>query len=102
MSTLEDDIARIAALRGRTVADVLASAEAHKRKLPIAVIDTILHPTSDSRADLEFFDALPADSRAFLREHEKMLNAVAWAGALEAGYDEALLIEAVEWRLRKA
>lgn len=94
MTELEDDIARIAALRGKKAEDYAPAARAKLAPHPTH-IDLIMTPQPNRRRDIRATDTLPPASREFLRESPLMLNSVVWADALAGGIDEGLLLEAV-------
>lgn len=98
MTELDDDIARIAALRGRKAEDYAPEAVAQRRRVvPTArAIAALFHPTESERNNLDLTDALPEASRLFLRECPLVLNTDIWANALEAGVTEADLIKAAQ------
>lgn len=101
MTTLDDDIARIAALRGRTPEQAArAIAAAHAPRYPQrSEVDRILVMTPDTDLDLRAYEALPPKSRAFIRESPRPLNACAWAELLVLTQNEDEIIKAVGYCL---
>lgn len=97
MSTLDEDIARIAALRGRSAdtAGYQADAAYLARRIPKDSVAQIFKGNPDWRSDLEWFDHLPAPSRDFIRECVLQLNAGWWGETLRSGVKEDHLIGAV-------
>jgi hypothetical protein len=95
MSSLEDDIARIAALRGRRAEDYTDVAVARRHPLPGATLATIEKPGPGAADDVEACDRLPPRSREFIRNHPHALNARAWEGALLSGFSEEQIIRAI-------
>lgn len=94
MPTLDEDIARIAALRGRSAEPYVAAAHQPPRLTRPAVM-RILTPNPHPQHDIAFFDALPAKSREFIRGREEPLNAMWWTHLLHETKDEDAIIKAV-------
>lgn len=104
MSSLEDDIARIAALRGRK-GDTAALIEAQAlgdRRIAWVQVDSLFAAPADPKRDLEAYDDLPAELRACFREAPtlKPMNAMAALTLLEAGKSVDAIIGAVQQRLK--
>lgn len=96
---LEDDIARIAAIRGRRPEDYAAGPP--RRPIQRDACDRILVANPSPSRDLDFYDQLPEKSRAFIRNHDAWpLNAMWWWYTLrDTGQDEDELIKAVTFCL---
>ena len=102
MAQLDDDIARVAALRGKTSAEYVA-AQAERQRLTAAggfITQTqfwdLFLGQPDGKTDLKVFDQLPAASRHFIAEFPFNICSAKWAGLLVGGVDEAALIGLVE------
>lgn len=95
--SLDADIARIAALRGRKASDYANPPS--KPKPRREHVERIFHMGPDGKTDVLAVDALPAASRAFLRESPRQINALIWADLL-ANYAETDLIEAARSMIR--
>lgn len=95
MSSLEDDIARIAALRGRPAPNYQADAQRQARHLPSGYAARLFSGNPNPRDDLAFFDRLPQRSRDFIRECWWPLNAGWWAEILIGGVPEDVICDAV-------
>jgi hypothetical protein len=98
---LDEDIARVAAMRGQNTAEALAkAARLAQPDLKRDMVALILKPSPDERQDIRWFDMLPPASRAFIRECETPLSSTWWAWNLhESGYQEDELIKAVQYLL---
>lgn len=81
MTALDDDIARIAALRGRTAADY----EKPRAYITTIELETLLRMDGNTKADLAALDDLAEESRALLATWERPINARAWR-SLEERY----------------
>ncbi len=101
MTDLDDDIARVARLRGRSPEE---AAEAHRqmvnaqRRAALAPhrIAGLFLSLPDTKRDLRAYDRLPAASRAFMREETSVhVCATKWAETLTLCGDEAALIATV-------
>lgn len=103
MTALDDEIARIAALRGRTsdTASLIAEQARAQRRIPWADIDLIFDANPNPTADLAAYDALPEAVRTVLREAPVLapLNAAAALRLIEMGKDVDAIIKAVQQRL---
>lgn len=80
--TLEDDIARIAALRGRP-------AESYLHPVPLAPVKSaafnlLWSMDADTAADLEALDRLPERSRELLTNSPRPMNARVWRSILDS------------------
>lgn len=109
--SVEDDIARIAALRGMDASAVremlgrqsardeaaAAQAEKHRTLSRNVALDNLFQPMSGTvKQQMAAFDALPKRSREFLQSRADDISARRWVLALEAfDWNEAALIEAV-------
>lgn len=89
MADIDDDIARIAALRGRSAADY---GEARRRFIPVPSLELLLHMGKDPVADLQSLDLMPTASRALLTTWERPINAMVWLSLLDQYDDEDFLI----------
>ena len=99
MTTLDEDIARIAALRGKPVEHYTA-AEARRREARRMInpltLGRIGTPSSDARLDLAAYDRLPERSRRFIISCAAPINALVWRDLLaDLDGDEDALIDAV-------
>lgn len=103
MSQLDDDIARIAALRGRgaDAPELIAEQARGERRIAWADVDLIFKPNPEVYADIAAYDALPERLRLFLREHSVAapLNAMAVMRLLQSGKTMDDIIGAVQQRL---
>lgn len=103
MGQLEDDIARIAALRGRKAdtADLIDQQQRGDRRIAWVQIDALFGAHPDPKADLEAYDELPAALRACFREAPtlKPMNATAALDLVRAGKSVDAIIAAVQQRL---
>lgn len=101
MTELEDDIARVAALRGQTPEQAAAAAEAlrlqrRRDALSEQRIGGLFLALADQKRDLRVYDRLPPASRAFMREETAVhVCAIKWREALDLCGDEAALLAAV-------
>lgn len=86
MTTLDEDIARIAAMRGRTAADY----EKPRSYVTTVELNGLLQMDSNTLADLAALDDLTADSRALVTTWERPINARAWR-SLEERYGAEML-----------
>lgn len=94
--TVDDDIARIARLRGRDPANyqrATVSAETVARKLGPQRVRSIFLAPQDNRLDLLVYDALPLASRVFLREATVHISAIKYSELLEEIADQSALID---------
>ena len=87
MSDLDDDIARIAALRGKKREDYIDPATNSYRSsggtsVGAHHIALIFTPGGDVETDLEAYDALPPSARQYVRNCPLPLNAPCYADAL--------------------
>lgn len=98
MTDLQADIARIAAMRGRSPNDynqhpqsLVARHATHDR------IGQLFYGNPDPRDDLGWYDDLPAQSRRFIANCPLQLNCGWWNSLLvDVGEDEDGLIDAVQ------
>lgn len=96
MPDLEDDITRIARLRGRDPANyqrAAASVQSAARKLGPERVRSIFFAPKNTMADIRIYDALPLASRVFIREATVHISALKYSELLEAVGDQAALIE---------
>lgn len=99
MSTLDDDIARIAALRGRPAAHYADRSQFIDRpKLTRDHVERLFLPTAATRDEMRALDRLPQASREFVRDCPHPLNTLAWEGLLQ-NFPEADLIAAARNRI---
>ena len=102
MADLDEDIARIAALRGVKPEAYVAQAHAPPRisyadlKAVVSIPDGF-----DPTRDLLFFDRLPPAVRAFIREQERPLVAAAVYRIWYEVRDESLVCQAIRHTLRR-
>lgn len=87
MPDLQDDIARIAALRGRTAADYVAP----RVSISTHELGSLLIMRPDPAGDLEAIDEMSAASREIVTTWERPINAQAWL-SLADRYGEEVLI----------
>lgn len=104
MSDLDEEIARIAALRGRSMAEVgeLQARQAlEQRRIPWSAIDQLFSPHVDPWADMLAYDELPAALRACFREAQtiKPMNATMALELLAQGKGVDAIVGAVRQRL---
>ncbi len=96
MGQLEDDIARIAALRGRQPEELLE--RARRGRFPERhEAEAILRANPNVDRDLDWYDRLPAKSREFIRSQTIPLNAAAWYSLLHETGNEDEIIKAVTY-----
>lgn len=96
MPSLEEDITRIAKLRGRDAAPILARA-AERRPISRLVnnqcLSMLFTMDGDVKADMATFDSLPEASRVFIYGSTKPISARGWAAVLDiVGWREGELI----------
>ena len=101
MSALQDDIARVAALRGRSVDECMDAAAQLKaqeaRLLTEGAVTTLFvgYGSHESAwADVDQFDHLPPASRAFIAESPMFVNAYNWRRMLAQVSEGALIAAA--------
>lgn len=101
MSTLEDDIARIARLRGRDPAELIQKARSGPTyPIPVQLLSMIFMSDGDVRHELDAHDRLPAKSRRFITEAPRFISSRIWRDALAAvGGNEDVLIDLVKAKL---
>lgn len=103
MSQLDDDIARIAALRGRGAdAPALIAEQARgDRRIAWAQVDMLFSAPADPERDMLAYDELPEALRDCFRRAPtlKPMNATAALSLLEAGKSVDAIIGAVQQRL---
>lgn len=93
---LEDDIARVARLRGKSPENYqreAVSAEAVARSLGAQRVRSIFFASPNAAADIRVYDALPMASRVFLRESPLNISALHYSELLEEVGDQAALID---------
>jgi len=96
MNALEDDIARIAALRGQSAdayIDANRSAQAIAMRIGPAAVRRSFVLSERPRDDYAVFDLLPPLSRQLLRESPVPINSIAYWDLLEQadGNEQALI-----------
>jgi len=102
MTTLEDDIARVAALRGKTglaqnYVQEARSIERRGRGASASEIrDLFAIPDGRERADIRVYDHLPPRSRRLLQDVPINASAEKYADLLDRMRDESCLISAVQ------
>lgn len=90
--SLDDDIARIAALRGRKASDYADPERFVARpQLTPAHVANVFRMSPNGVDDIRAWDRLPSASREFIRESPRPINALVWAGLL-ANFAEPDLI----------
>lgn len=100
MASLDDDIARIAALRGRKASDYADPSKfVAKPQLRRDHVEHLFLPTGSPRDEMRALDRLPPASREFVRDCPHPLNTLAWEGLL-ANFPEADIIAAARSRTR--
>ena len=95
MSTLNDDIARIARLRGRDPSNYQQgplTAEVVARKLGAKKVRSIFYAPENTRMDILVYDELPLASRVFLRDATVHISALKYSELLEEIGDQSALI----------
>lgn len=95
MVDLEDDIARIARIRGRDPVNyqrAALSVHAVARKLGPERVRSIFFAPKNSIADIRVYDALPLASRVFIREATVHISALKYSELLEIAGDQSALI----------
>lgn len=97
---IDDDIARIAALRGKPVEHYQAAAAAQRAAAQAISFNDVLglmtQPENGVARDLRAYESLPAASRAFLREFPFSVSAVKFCDMIERVGDEALVLAAMQ------
>jgi hypothetical protein len=88
VTDLEDDIARIAALRGRSPADYAGQ----RRFIHEHHLEGLLRMGDRPQLDLEALDELPTPSRTLITTWERPINALAWLQLLQEHEDEGFVI----------
>ncbi len=104
MSDLDDEIARIAALRGAKPEFYQAAArELAKPRVTWTAVDAMatIPEGFDPTRDMLWFDRLPPAVRARIREHDNMLNSAAIYRVWFELLDESLVIEAIGAAIRR-
>ena len=102
MSSLEEDILRIAALRGRH--DTAALVEQAQAPEPISWAELQRCTSTEGiepDRDLAFSDALPERLRRFFRDAERPLNAMWCYNLWHRVRDEDLVIQAITAAIRR-
>lgn len=98
MTDLDEDIARIAAMRGRKAEDYTGPARPRPR-LAAQTIKLLFEPTkAEATADI---DDLPEPVRVFIRECPIMSNSLVWRAAIESGMDVGDLLAAAQAEAEK-
>lgn len=98
MSTLEDDLARIAALRGRPVENYIAEAkrlDGRQRGVHSSQLVDLFRLDGDYRREMRAYDRLPPRSRLVLSEAPICPSASKYADLLARSGDEVFLIDAL-------
>lgn len=96
--TLEDDIARVACLRGRDPGNYhrkVNSVEEIAQRLGSKRVRSIFFAITDPTFDIRVYDALPMASRVFIREAPVHISALKYSELLEDAGDQAALIELI-------
>jgi hypothetical protein len=97
--TLEDDVARIAALRGKPV-DGYLDADGRVVNAQVYLSDeqigTLFIAMGEPKRDVAGFDDLPPASRAFIRDCPVHVCGVKWGDALRMCRNEQALIRAAQ------
>lgn len=96
MSALDDDIARIAQLRGVDPANYQREAhsvEALARKLGPLRVRSIFFAPRNAALDIRIYDELPRASRLFLRDAMVNISALKYSELLEEVGDQSALID---------
>lgn len=96
--TDEDDIARVARLRGRNPLNYTServSVETVAMKLGAESLRGIFVPPHDPGTEMLFYDALPKPSRMLIADSPVAISAVKFADLLEIAMDQAALISLV-------
>lgn len=96
--SLEDDIARLAALRGKPAANYTAEAQRmarEARRVHSSEVVSVFRMMADTRSDFRAYDALPRASRLMLRELPVNASAVKYADLLIRMESERSLIDAI-------
>ena len=104
MTDLDDDIRRIAALRGqRAEFYQAAQREAEKPRISWALVDMIatIPEGFDPSRDLEWFDRLPPAIRAAVRELDLQLNSMAIYSVWFEVRDESLVLQTIATAIRR-
>lgn len=103
MSSLEDDIARVAALRGRKgdTQALIEEAEHLKRRVAWADVDMLFQAPESAHTDMDAYDELPQPLRDCFREAPtlKPMNATAALRLIQRGVPVDSIIKAVQHRL---
>jgi hypothetical protein len=91
-----DDIARVARLRGKNPANYAESAQVSNAVLAMQIgvqrLHHLFYLSHDAYTDLLYYDALPKESRAFIRDCPVAINAILYADLLvEAGHQAPLI-----------
>lgn len=93
--TPDNEIARIARLRGRDPANYQAAesgVERTAKKISAQRVRSLFFPPPEPRMELLVYDALPLASRVFLREAPLNMSAIKYSELLEEVHDQAALI----------
>lgn len=96
LTDVEDDIARVARLRGRDPSNYQrgpATTEAIAKRLGIQRVRGLFFSPTNTRTDMLIYDALPLASRVFIREATVHISALKYSELLEDVRDQAALIE---------
>lgn len=96
MTQLDDDIARIAALRGKPVNYYTERQDARRRSIPPETIHHLFVLSPDWRREQHVYDHLPARSREYISESVLPLNAQWWDALLDQYGGEEEIIGLVE------
>ena len=100
MTMLEDDLARIAALRGRPANYYTDSGARPERPLSPALLDNLFSMPPNPARDLRSYDRLPPESRRFVSESPLPINAAVYRALLEnaGGSEERVATVTAGWR----
>jgi len=93
--TLQDDIARVARLRGRAPENYQREAvdvQTLAWRLGPQRVRSIFFAPLDPTADIQVYDALPMASRAFIREATVHISALKYSELLKEAGDQSALI----------
>jgi len=100
VTTLEDDIARIAALRGKPTNYYTDPALRPERPLSQQLLDNLFSMPPSPERDLRFYDQLPDESRRFVSEAPLPINAAVYGALIQnAGGSEERVASVTTARL---
>lgn len=95
MSELEDDIARVAALRGKSAEHYISGAWRARTSITQQEFMLLFTGQPVAEVDIAAYDVLPERSRHFIIEFPLHINAERWLLLLSSGVTEERLIELV-------